>query len=70
MSSLSSLEQEVTLLDLLDRVLDKGIVLKGEITLSVADVDLVHLSVRALVSSVETARKLNLVHVPNEPQTP
>ena len=57
-----SLEQELTLLDLLDRVLNKGIVVKGELTLAVADIDLVHVSLRALISSVETARTLDLVH--------
>lgn len=51
----SSLEDEITLLELLDRVLDKGIVLSGEITLSVADVDLVYVGLRVLLSSVETA---------------
>jgi hypothetical protein len=42
----------VSLVDLLDRVLARGVVLTGEVTLSVADVDLVHISLRALVSSV------------------
>ena len=51
--------REVTLLELLDRILDKGIVLSGDVTLSVADVDLVHLSLRALISSVETTRELD-----------
>jgi hypothetical protein len=51
-------EQEVTLLELLDRVLDKGVVLSGEVMLSVADVDLVYLSVRLLLSSVEAANRL------------
>ena len=49
--------REVTLLELLDRILDRGIVLSGDITLAVADVDLVHLSLRALISSVETTRR-------------
>jgi hypothetical protein len=49
-------EEEVTLLELLDRVLDKGIVLSGEVTLSVADIDLVHVGLRVLLTSVETAR--------------
>lgn len=65
-----SLEQELTLLDLLDRILDKGIVLKGELTLSVADIDLVHVSLRALVSSVETASRMNLVHDGNRRDLP
>ena len=49
--------QEVTLLELLDRVLDKGVVLSGDITLSVADVDLTYLGLRVLLSSVESMRR-------------
>ena len=52
-------EDEVTLLELLDRVLDKGVVLSGEVMLSVADVDLVYLSLRLLLSSVEAANRLH-----------
>ena len=52
-----SAEEEVTLLELLDRVLDKGVVLSGDITLSVADVDLVYVGLRVLLSSVEAARR-------------
>ena len=49
------LRQQVTLLDLVDRVLNKGVVLSGDITLSVADVDLVYVGLRVLLSSVDTA---------------
>ena len=49
-------EREVALVDLVDRLLGGGVVIAGEITLAVADVDLVHVSLRALVSSVEKAR--------------
>ena len=52
-------EQEVTLLELLDRVLDKGVVLQGEVTLSVADVDLVFVGLRVLLSSVEAAHRMS-----------
>jgi len=44
--------ERVSLVDLLDRVLAGGVVITGEITLSVADVDLVVVSLRALLSSV------------------
>ena len=44
--------ERVSLVDLLDRVLAGGVVITGEITLSVADVDLVTVSLRALLSSV------------------
>jgi len=45
-------EQRVALVDLLDRVLAEGVVVTGEITLSIADVDLVTVSLRALLASV------------------
>jgi hypothetical protein len=51
MSAVSA-QQDVALVDLLDRLLAGGVVIAGDITLSVADVDLVHVSLRALVSSV------------------
>ena len=44
--------QRVSLIDLLDRVLAGGVVIYGEITLSIADVDLVVISLRALLTSV------------------
>ncbi|MEV4515450.1 gas vesicle protein [Dactylosporangium sp. NPDC049525] len=44
----------LALVDLLDRVLATGVVISGEVTLSIADVDLVTISLRALVSSVGT----------------
>ena len=46
--------KRVSLVDLLDRVLAGGVVITGEITLSVADVDLVTVSLRALLSSVSS----------------
>ena len=58
-----SLEREVTLLETLDRLLTKGVVVAGDVTLSVADVDLVYLGLRVLLSSVETARAWGLPSV-------
>jgi len=52
--STRSLQQQVTLLELVDRVLNKGVVLTGDITLSVADVDLVYVGLRLLLTSVAT----------------
>jgi hypothetical protein len=46
--------REVTLVDLVDRLLGGGVVICGDITLAVADIDLVQVSLRALVASVET----------------
>ena len=59
MTSELSQEQEVSLLEILDRVLDKGVVLTGDITLSVADVDLVYVGLRLLISSVEAAGRMS-----------
>jgi hypothetical protein len=44
--------ERIALVDLLDRVLAGGVVVNGEVTLSIADVDLVTVSLRALVTSV------------------
>ena len=46
--------RDVTLVELVDRLLGKGVVISGDITLAVADIDLVHLELRALLGSVET----------------
>ncbi|MBI5242779.1 MAG: gas vesicle protein K [Elusimicrobia bacterium] len=50
--------KDVTLLEILDRVMDKGVVTSGDVVISVADVDLVYVGLRALVSSVETMERL------------
>jgi hypothetical protein len=44
--------ERVALVDLLDRVLAGGVVIAGDVTLSIAEVDLVTVSLRALVTSV------------------
>lgn len=46
--------ERIALVDLLDRVLAGGVVVSGDITLSIADVDLVTVSLRVLVTSVST----------------
>ncbi len=46
-------ERDVTLLDLLDRILDKGVIISGDITISVANVDLIYLGLRLLLTSVD-----------------
>jgi hypothetical protein len=48
--------EQIALVDLLDRVLAGGVVAAGEVTLSIADVDMVTVSLRALVTSVSTLR--------------
>lgn len=50
-------EEHLSICEVLDRVLNKGVVIQGDITISVADIDLLYLGLRVLLSSVETARK-------------
>ena len=50
-------DRETALVDLVDRLLGGGVVIAGDITLSVADVDLVYVNLRALISSVATAQE-------------
>jgi gas vesicle structural protein len=52
--------RDVTLLDLTDRLLEKGVTICGEVVISVAGVDLVYLSLRALLASAETALEQGL----------
>jgi gas vesicle structural protein len=60
MSSASpALQQQVTLTELVDRVLNKGVALTGDITLSVAGVDLVYVGLRLLLASVSTMEQLD-----------
>ena len=44
--------RQVALIDLLDRVLAGGVVIAGDVTLSIAEVDLIRISLRALIVSL------------------
>ena len=58
-SDVQQLEQvDLSLLETLDHVLNRGLVIAGEITISVADIDLIFLGLNVLVSSVETAEEV------------
>jgi Gas vesicle protein len=48
--------RQVTLVELVDRLLGKGVVISGDITLAVADIDLVQVELRALVASVDSLK--------------
>lgn len=49
--------EDIALIDLIDRLLCGGVVLAGDITLAVADIDLVYVGLRALISSVGAAER-------------
>jgi hypothetical protein len=48
--------REVALVEVLDRALGAGVVITGDIRLSLADIDLVYLSLRLIVGSTSTVR--------------
>ena len=49
---------DLSMLETLDHVLNRGLVIAGEITISVADIDLIFVGLNVLVSSVETAHEV------------
>jgi hypothetical protein len=50
--------KDVPLLELLDRVVDRGVILVGDITISVADVDLIYLGLRVMLASIDRTAQL------------
>lgn len=58
MDNIALKSKDVTLLEILDRVLNKGVIISGDIVISLADVDLIYLGLRVLLSSVETMESL------------
>lgn len=53
-------KKELTVIDLLDRILDKGIVINGDITVSIVGVDLLSLKINLVIASLETAKRYGI----------
>jgi hypothetical protein len=47
--------EQLVLSDLINRVLDKGVVISGHVTISIAEIDLIALDLRVLITSIQTA---------------
>ena len=60
MSNVQHSTQATNLADILERVLDKGIVIAGDITISLADVELLNIKVRLLIASVDKAMSIGI----------
>jgi Gas vesicle protein len=56
-----------TLADVLERVLDKGIVIAGDISISVATTELINIRIRLLIASVDKAREMGINWWENNP---
>ncbi len=54
-------KEQVSLSEVLDRVLHQGVVISGDIIISVADIDLIYVGLRVLLTSVD-----NLENLPQE----
>ncbi|HZT65563.1 MAG TPA: gas vesicle protein GvpJ [Acidimicrobiales bacterium] len=54
----ADLQRQVALLDLVDRILEKGAVIRGQLVLSVAEVELVKLDLSLLLGAVDTLQRL------------
>jgi hypothetical protein len=50
--------EHVSLCEALDRILNKGAVVAGEVTISVANIDLIYLGLQLVVTSIQTAHEL------------
>ncbi|OHB96526.1 MAG: hypothetical protein A3I59_08010 [Planctomycetes bacterium RIFCSPLOWO2_02_FULL_50_16] len=56
-SGMRPAEERLFLCEVLNRLLNKGVVVAGDVTISLADVDLIWIGLRLVVTSVETLRK-------------
>ena len=52
--------EATNLADILERVLDKGIVIAGDIKIQIADIDLLNIKIRLLVASVDKAMEMGI----------
>lgn len=57
MSARQLTTRQLTIVDLVDRILDKGVVLTGDITISIVGVDLLSLKINLVIASLETAKR-------------
>jgi hypothetical protein len=63
-------KESVSLCEALDRVLHKGAVVRGDLMLSVAGVDLIYLGLQVMLSSTETARRAGILVPTSRPVLP
>jgi hypothetical protein len=60
--------QRGSLLDVLDRVLDKGVVIAGDISISLLDIELLTIKIRLLIASADKAREMGIDWWAHDPQ--
>ena len=62
--------KDVAVVEVLDKVLDKGAVVAGDIVISVGDIDLVYIGLKVMISSVETMERLRGAPIPGATEEP
>jgi hypothetical protein len=67
-SQMAAAPQSGNLADILERVLDKGIVIAGDIQINLLDIELLTIKLRLLVASVDKAREMGIDWWENDPQ--
>lgn len=60
MSHLNHSLQTTNLADILERVLDKGIVIAGDVSISLVDIELLTIKLRLLIASVDKAKEMGI----------
>ena len=58
--------EQLVLSDLINRVLDKGVVISGHVTISIAEIDLIALDLRVLITSIQTAVARSVATTPRD----
>lgn len=51
--------REITLFEVLDRILDKGIVIKGDLMISIADVNLIYVGLQIIITSIDRILRID-----------
>jgi hypothetical protein len=64
----SDATSDISLLDILDHVLNSGVIIHGSLVISLAGVDLVYVGLNVILTSVETALRNLDAHVPGRPR--
>lgn len=59
--------QSSTIVDVLEKILDKGVVIAGDITVGIADVELLTIKIRLIVASVDKAKEIGMDWWENDP---
>ncbi|MEW6623881.1 MAG: gas vesicle protein [Bacillota bacterium] len=57
MDDIGAKTKDVTLLEVLDRLIDKGVVLHGDLVISIANIDLIYVGLRLIITSVDTMQR-------------